>query len=146
MRAQLRDPDYDMMRPLPLAACLALATALPLAAINAQDVPAPADAPAASPAPAAPLAGDADNGKLLAYTCQGCHGVTGCGEISPNPLKNISQRLLARKTIRRLKLDSPEHNAMRARHYARYLRGKDAQTLKELSPFVWYEAQRQGLL
>lgn len=84
MRAQLRDPDYDMMRPLPLAACLALATALPLAAINAQDVPAPADAPAASPAPAAPLAGDADNGKLLAYTCQGCHGVTGYKNAYPN--------------------------------------------------------------
>ncbi|WP_411834979.1 c-type cytochrome [Pseudoxanthomonas mexicana] len=72
------------MRPLPLAACLALATALPLAAINAQDVPAPADAPAASPAPAAPLAGDADNGKLLAYTCQGCHGVTGYKNAYPN--------------------------------------------------------------
>lgn len=27
-----------------------------------------------------------------------------------------------------------------------YLRQKDAQTLLELSPFVWYEAQRQGLL
>ncbi len=53
---------------------------------------------------------------------------------------------LARKTIHRLKLDSPEHNQMRQRHYNQYLRHKDAQTLKELSPFVWHEAQRQGLL
>lgn len=53
---------------------------------------------------------------------------------------------LARKTIRRLKLDSPEHKQMRARHYSQYLRHKDSATLRELSPFVWQEAQRQGLL
>ena len=53
---------------------------------------------------------------------------------------------LARKTIRRLKLDSPEHRKMRLRHYNQYLRHKDPVTLQELSPFVWYEAQRQGLL
>ena len=53
---------------------------------------------------------------------------------------------LASKTIRRLKLDSPEHQKMRLRHYNQHLRHKDPVTLKELSPFVWYEAQRQGLL
>ena len=52
----------------------------------------------------------------------------------------------ARKTIRRLKLNSPEHNEMRAKHFIRYLRKKDEESLKELSPFVWYETQRQGLL
>jgi cytochrome c553 len=79
----LRVPDYDMMRPLPLAACLALAAALPMAALTAQDAPAPAEpaaaaqtAPAAAPA-ATPVTGNAENGKQLAYTCQGCHGVTG---------------------------------------------------------------------
>jgi cytochrome c553 len=88
-----RDPDYDMMRPLPLAACLALAAALPLAAaVTAQvpaeqetapatteSAPAPAAAPAAPAAPAVPevLAGDAQNGRTLSYTCQGCHGLTG---------------------------------------------------------------------
>jgi len=68
------------------------------------------------------------------------------GEIRPNPSLDNEQRKAARKTIRRLKLDSSDHNTMRARHFSRYLRGKDQQALKELSPFVWYEAQRQGLL
>ena len=68
------------------------------------------------------------------------------GEIRPNPELDAEQKKLARKTIQRLKLDSPDHRAMRAKHFFRYLRGKDEQTLKDLSPFVWYEAQRQGLL
>lgn len=68
------------------------------------------------------------------------------GEISPNPSLDAAQRSAARKTIKRLKLDSPDHNIMRARHFSRYLRDKDELTLKELSPFVRYEAQRQGLL
>lgn len=68
------------------------------------------------------------------------------GEISANRNLDKPAAVLARKTIKRLKLDSPEHNRMRQRHYNQYLRHKDAQTLKELSPFVWYEAQRQGLL
>lgn len=53
---------------------------------------------------------------------------------------------LARKTIARLQLDSPECLAMRQRHFSQYLRHKDPDTLRELSPFVWFEAQRQGLL
>jgi cytochrome c553 len=80
-----------MMRPLSLAACLALAAALPLAAVvTAQDAPqqaAPAaPAPAADTAPAAPeaLAGNAETGRLLAYTCQGCHGVVGYKNAYPS--------------------------------------------------------------
>ena len=68
------------------------------------------------------------------------------GEIGPNPALNKDMKASARKTITRLKLNSVEHNQMRAKHYGRYLRKKDESTLKELSPFVWYEAQRQGLL
>jgi uncharacterized protein (TIGR02646 family) len=68
------------------------------------------------------------------------------GEISPNTALTSAQKILARKTIKRLKLDSPDLNAMRAKHFVRYLRKKDEETLKELSPFVWYEANRQGLL
>lgn len=68
------------------------------------------------------------------------------GEIRPGAALASAQARLARKTIKRLKLDSPEHNQMRQRHYSQYLRHKHAQTLKELSPFVWYEANRQGLL
>jgi cytochrome c553 len=78
-----------MMRPLPLAACLALA-ALPLAALTAQQE-APAAAPAATEAtapaaaPAAkPLVGNADTGRTLSYTCQGCHGIEGYKNAYPS--------------------------------------------------------------
>ena len=73
------------MRPQPLAACLALAVLLPLGAA-AQPAPAPAapaPAPAAAPQAAAP-AGNFDNGRVLAYTCQGCHGITGYKNAYPS--------------------------------------------------------------
>ncbi|GAB3516758.1 hypothetical protein GCM10027400_31120 [Pseudoxanthomonas daejeonensis] len=79
-----------MMRPLPLAACLALLTALPFAAL-AQEAAPPAPAPAptepvAAAAPAAPAApvGNAETGRQLAYTCQGCHGITGYKNAYPS--------------------------------------------------------------
>lgn len=77
-----------MMRPLPLAACLALA-ALPLAALTAQQetpaTPAPVEAaPAAAPAAAKPLVGNADTGRTLTYTCQGCHGIEGYKNAYPS--------------------------------------------------------------
>ncbi|WMJ68867.1 c-type cytochrome [Stenotrophomonas sp. 24(2023)] len=74
------------MRPQPLAACLALAVLLPLgaAAQPAPATPAPA-APVAAPAPAAATpAGNFDNGRVLAYTCQGCHGITGYKNAYPS--------------------------------------------------------------
>jgi cytochrome c553 len=39
--------------------------------------PAATAAPVATAKPAAPAAGSAERGKSLAYTCQGCHGITG---------------------------------------------------------------------
>ena len=85
-----------MMRPLPIAASLALLLAA--FAVTAQDpsAPAAADAPApateaapvaAAPAPAAPTApaaGDATRGKGLTYTCRGCHGLTGYKNAYPS--------------------------------------------------------------
>jgi len=68
------------------------------------------------------------------------------GEISQNPSLGGTLKADVKKTISRLKLDSFENNRMRAKHYVRYLRKKDEVTLKELSPFVWYEAKRQDLL
>ncbi len=77
-----------MKRPLPLAACLALAAALAATAATAAQDPASAEAPAETPAaaPAAPAkpVGDATRGRTLAYTCQGCHGVTGYKNAYPN--------------------------------------------------------------
>src|SRR5687768_2553079 len=83
-----------MMRPLPLAACLALAATLSVAVVTAQTpapttpapaeaAPVPAAAPAPAPAPAAPV-GNAQTGRTLAYTCQGCHGVTGYKNAYPS--------------------------------------------------------------
>ncbi|MDR6840624.1 cytochrome c553 [Pseudoxanthomonas sacheonensis] len=87
-----------MMRPLPLAACLALAAALSVAVVTAQ-TPAPAAAAPADPKPAATapataapaaaaspavLVGNAQAGRTLAYTCQGCHGVEGYKNAYPS--------------------------------------------------------------
>ena len=69
------------------------------------------------------------------------------GQIRPSSaLTDKAKIAKARESITRLNLDSADHRNMRMKHYARYLRNMDSQTLKELSPFVWYEADRQGLL
>jgi cytochrome c553 len=77
-----------MMRPLMIAACLALTTAVAFADEPKQD---PATTTAATPAPAAAAAaaapaikGDAGAGKQLTYTCQGCHGITGYKNAYPS--------------------------------------------------------------
>ncbi|WLA06444.1 cytochrome c [Xanthomonas translucens pv. undulosa] len=71
------------MRTQPLAACFALAVlvSLGVAPAAAQTASAPA---AAAPAAPAAVAGNADNGRLLTYTCQGCHGVTGYKNAYPS--------------------------------------------------------------
>lgn len=87
-----------MMRPLPLAACLAIASILAVATATAQQdtaadpsaSPTPAEAPApeavAVEAPAAPvqLKGNPEAGRSLAYTCQGCHGIPGYKNAYPS--------------------------------------------------------------
>lgn len=70
-----------MMRPLMIAACFVLTTAA--FAASAQETQAPAAPAAATPAPAA-VKGNADRGRQLTYTCQGCHGVTGYKNAYPN--------------------------------------------------------------
>lgn len=69
-----------MTRPLPIAACLALACVLAPSALA--QTPAPASQSAA-PVQGA-LQGDAARGKTLTFTCQGCHGVTGYKNAYPN--------------------------------------------------------------
>ena len=82
-----------MMRPLSIAASLALVLAA--TAVTAQNATPPASDPAATAAapavavapaaaPAAALTGDATRGKGLAYTCRGCHGVTGYKNAYPS--------------------------------------------------------------
>ena len=77
------------MRSQPLAACFALAFALTFGAAQADPQSAtPAVAPAAATAPAATPAaastGNAATGRILAYTCQGCHGITGYKNAYPS--------------------------------------------------------------
>ena len=82
-----------MMRPLTIAASLALTTAMAFAPSRAQDeavTPPPAEEAPATEATAAPVAtaaalqGDAGNGRMLTYTCQGCHGITGYKNAYPS--------------------------------------------------------------
>ncbi len=68
-----------MMRPLMIAACFALTAAGVAAAAQDAKAPATPTMPAAA-APAlapAPVKGNADTGRQLTYTCQGCHGIPG---------------------------------------------------------------------
>ncbi len=68
------------------------------------------------------------------------------GHIRPNPALASDKYDLAMETIRQLELDSEEHNRMRARHFSEYLRYKHEEYFQKNSPFVWYEAKRQGVL
>lgn len=50
-------------------------------------------------------------------------------------------------TIDRLRLDSSSHREIRARHYQQYIQNDiSSNHLRKMSPFVWHEANRQGLL
>ncbi len=68
------------------------------------------------------------------------------GNIKPNPLLDVAEKTAAKKTIFRLKLNSAENKKMRARHYSEYLKHQHPDILKKYSPFVWHEADRQGVL
>jgi uncharacterized protein (TIGR02646 family) len=69
------------------------------------------------------------------------------GRIYPNPRLSAEQELAIQDTIDRLGLDDPLCKEMRVRHFDDYLRGDCSDgLLRRRSPFVWYEANRQGLL
>jgi uncharacterized protein (TIGR02646 family) len=69
------------------------------------------------------------------------------GRIFPDPQLPDEQRQAVQATIDRLGLDDAGNREMRARHYQEYREGfYTAEFLKKRSPFVWMEANRQGLL
>lgn len=71
------------------------------------------------------------------------------GMIFPNPSLPEEEKDRARATIDRLRLDDGGCREMRARHFREYLEQQGevaANFLRRRSPFVWYEARRQGLL
>lgn len=74
-----------MTRPLPIAASLALAVAS-FAASSQTAPPDTGTAPAASTTTqtTASPTGSVERGRMLTYTCQGCHGVTGYKNAYPN--------------------------------------------------------------
>lgn len=69
------------------------------------------------------------------------------GKIFPNISLPTALRTKAKRTIVRLGLDDPITSNMRAQHFGDYCQGEVSEKyLKRHSPFVWYEAKRQGLL
>lgn len=69
------------------------------------------------------------------------------GEISPNPGNSEDVIRRAEETILRLRLNDPMTKEMRAQQYEDYCRGDiSVNYLERNSPFVHYEATRQGLL
>ena len=75
-----------MTRPLTIAACLAFASLSYTAsaqAPTAEDTARPAPAAVAPATPSAPV-GNAENGRALTYTCQGCHGIEGYRNVYPH--------------------------------------------------------------
>lgn len=69
------------------------------------------------------------------------------GHIYANPDLTKRTRRRVDHTITRLGLDDYGNREMRAGHYQDYRAGfYTSEFLRKRSPFVWYEAQRQGLL
>lgn len=69
------------------------------------------------------------------------------GRIYPNPSLEAQAMRVVEETIERLGLDDPQCRNLRATWYQEYLEhGLPADYLKMKSPFVWQEANRQGLL
>ena len=109
-----------MMRPLPIAASLALLfTAF---TVSAQETPAPAATPAvptaaAAPAAAAPTTGDASRGKGLVYTCKGCHGLTGYKNAYPSyhvPMIGGQSETYLRNALGEYRTGKRKHPTMQA--------------------------------
>ena len=69
------------------------------------------------------------------------------GRVYANPLLPRSDKKAVEDTIKRLGLDDPQCRQMRARHFLYYVNEEvSSDHLRRNSPFVWYEAYRQGLL
>ena len=116
-----------MTRPLTIAACLALAS-LSYAVLAQAPTPedtAEAGAPAAqaTPAPEATAAttttvvGDAENGRALTYTCQGCHGIEGYRNIYPHyhvPLIGGQSAVYLSNALQEYRKGTRKHPTMQA--------------------------------
>lgn len=71
----------------------------------------------------------------------------GTGKIFPDPDLRADEKALAERTIERLGLDDPDCRSLRMKWFTDYIgRHISADYLRRHSPFVWLEAERQGLL
>jgi hypothetical protein len=68
------------------------------------------------------------------------------GSISPAKHLGTAVTGAALATIIRLNLDAPIWRNARLRYWQIYISNRDSTFLRDHSPFVWLEAQRQGLL
>ena len=69
------------------------------------------------------------------------------GRVFANPERTTAETKQIDAAILRLGLDEPGCREMRSRHFLEYCQGEyTAALLKKRSPFVWMEANRQGLL
>lgn len=69
------------------------------------------------------------------------------GHIYPNPGLDARSMSLVKETIERLGLDDQPCRDLRTSWFQEYLQNEiSSEYLKKKSPFVWYEANRQGLL
>ena len=74
------------------------------------------------------------------------HLVLVTGWVFPSPALKDDQKEKVQQTIDRLKLNDPRLCNIRARHFRDYIERKyTADYLKDISPFVWFEAHRQNL-
>jgi cytochrome c553 len=108
-----------MMRPLPIAASLALLLATFAVTAQESTAPAPAAAPAVAAAtPAATvLAGDTSRGKGLVYTCKGCHGLTGYKNAYPSyhvPMIGGQSETYLRNALTEYRTGKRKHPTMQA--------------------------------
>ena len=69
------------------------------------------------------------------------------GRLYSNPTLSPTNQAAVGDTIARLALDNEENRTMRATHFSDYIMKRISKDyLKEKSPFVWIEADRQKLL
>lgn len=69
------------------------------------------------------------------------------GHIYPNPQLEARALRVVEETIERLGLDDPQCRRLRSNWYQEYLEHNlPSDYLRKKSPFVWQEAERQGLL
>lgn len=69
------------------------------------------------------------------------------GSIYPNPALTATAKQEADDTLKRLKLDDTECRTARIEYYNEYKAGNiSSDYFRRMSPFVWKEANRQGLL